>query len=118
MLCACGGSTPAPSGPVGSPNTSLAAETGNNTSAANSFTAQLNGNAAAGNISKQPIGSLLYNGANTKIYATWLGWFGQPNHMQVGYQSNTQAEVHAQVQDMISRGMAGGVGGCCCLHIY
>jgi hypothetical protein len=94
---------------VGSPNTSLAAETGNNTSAANSFTAQLNGNAAAGNISKQPIGSLLYNGANTKIYATWLGWFGQPNHMRVGYQSNTQAEVHAQVQDMISRGMAGAI---------
>jgi hypothetical protein len=53
---------------VGSPNTSLVAETGNNTSAANSFTAQLNGNAAAGNISKQPIGSLLYNGANTKVF--------------------------------------------------
>jgi hypothetical protein len=29
--------------------------------------------------------------------------------MQVGYQSNTQAEVHAQVQDMISRGMAGAI---------
>jgi len=109
MLCACGGSTPAPSGPVSSPSTTLAAETGNNSSAANSFTAQTNGNAGAGNVSKQPIASLLYSGATTKIYATWLGWFGQPNHMQVGYQSNTQAEVHAQVQDMISRGMAGAI---------
>ncbi|HEY4053618.1 MAG TPA: PKD domain-containing protein [Terriglobales bacterium] len=109
LMSACGGSTPAPSGPVSSPSTTLAAETGNNTSAADSFTAQANGNAGAGNVSKQPIASLLYSGATTKIYATWLGWFGQPNHMQIGYQSNTQAEVHAQVQDMISRGMAGAI---------
>src|SRR5690349_9277333 len=36
------------------PNTTLAAESGNNTSAASSFTAQTNGNAAPTNTSKLP----------------------------------------------------------------
>jgi hypothetical protein len=110
FLVACGGShTPTPTGPVPSANTTLQAETGNNTSAANSFAPQTNGNAGAGNVSKLPLDSLLYGGATTKIYATWLGWFGLNNHMSVGYNSNTAAEVHAQVQDMISRGMAGAI---------
>jgi hypothetical protein len=110
FLAACGSShTPAPTGSVPAPGTTLKAETGNNTGAANSFTRQTNGNAAAGNVSKLPIASLLYKGTTTKIYATWLGWFGQPNHMSVGYISNTTAQVHAQVEDMISRGMAGAI---------
>lgn len=110
FLTACGGEHAAtPTGPIPSPSTTLQAETGNNTSAANSFAAQTNGNAAAGNVSKLSIGSLLYGGSTTKIYATWLGWFGQPNHMSVGYISDTQAQVHAQVQDMISRGIAGAI---------
>jgi hypothetical protein len=90
-------------------STTLQAETGNNTSAANSFARQTNGNAAAGNVSNRPISSLLYSGSTTKIYATWLGWFGQSGHMNVGYISDTQAQVHAQVQDMISRGIAGAI---------
>jgi PKD domain-containing protein len=90
-------------------STTLQAETGNNTSAPNAFARQSNGNAAAGNVSKLPISSLLYTGSTTKIYATWLGWFGQPDHMNVGYVSDTQAQVHAQVQDMISRGIAGAI---------
>jgi hypothetical protein len=110
LLAGCGSShIPSPSGPIPAASTTLQAEVGNNTSTANSFGRQPNGNAGAGNISKLPIDSLLYNGATTEIYATWLGWFGQPNHMSVGYISNTAAQVHAQVQDMISRGMAGAI---------
>jgi hypothetical protein len=109
FLAACGTHTPAPSGSLPSGSTTLQAETGNNTSTANSFTPQTNGNAGAGNVSKLPVGSLLYSGATTKIYATWLGWFGQPNHMSVGYISNTATQVHAQVEDMISRGIAGAI---------
>src|SRR5260370_32106447 len=116
FLAACGSPlTPAPAGSVPAPSTTLQAETGNNTSAAITFTRQTNGNAAAGNVSKLPIVSLLYTGATTKIYATWLGWFGQPNHMSVGYISNTAAQVHAQVEDMISRGMAGALSDSYCV---
>jgi len=96
-------------GPIPSATTTLQAETGNNTSTANSFAAQTNGNARAGNVSKLPIGSLLYGGATTKIYVSWLSWFGQTNHMNVGYVSDSAAQVHAQVQDMISRGIAGAI---------
>jgi hypothetical protein len=109
LFAGCGGSTPSPSGPIPSASTTLNAETGNNTSTANSFAGQTNGNASASNVSKLPIASLLYSGATTKVYGHLLGWFGKPNHISVGYQSNTAAQVHAQVQDMTSRGMAGAV---------
>jgi len=49
--------------------TTLAAETSNNTSAADSFTAQTNGNIGATNISKVPTRNLLYPGSTAKIYA-------------------------------------------------
>lgn len=109
-LAACGGST-APSSPSTIPatNTTLQAETGNNTSTADSFAGQTNGNARAGNVSKLPTASLLYSGSTTKVYATWLSWFGQPNHMNVGYVSNSAEQVHAQVQDMMSRGIDGAI---------
>jgi len=110
FLVSCGGShTPTPTGSVPPPNTTLKAQTSNNTSTSSGFSGETNGNAGAGNVSKLPLASLLYSGATTKIYATWLGWFGLPNHISVGYNSNTQAEVHAQVEDMISRGMAGAI---------
>ena len=109
FLTGCGGGTPSVSGAIPSASTTLQAETGNNTSAADSFPGQKNGNAPASNVSKLPISKLLYSGATTKIYGHLLGWFGKPNHISVGYQSNTQAQVHAQVQDMMSRGMAGAV---------
>jgi len=41
------------------PTTTLAAQTANNTSAANSFVGQTNGNARPGNVSKVDIHSLL-----------------------------------------------------------
>src|ERR1051326_8827288 len=70
------------------PTTTLTAETANNTSAAPTLAAQPNGNAAPGNVSKQPVLGLLYSGANAPIYAHFMGWFGGTNHMNVGYQSD------------------------------
>lgn len=89
------------------PVTTLSAQTGNNTSAANSFVNQTNGNAGAGNISKMDIHSLLYPGANTKIYAHLMLWFGDASHMNVGYSSTNAAQVKQQINDMVSRGIDG-----------
>ncbi len=114
-LAGCGGSSagsPAPSNPGGSipaATTTLLAETGNNTSTADSFIQQTNGNAGAGNVSKVPLRSLLYAGSTTKVYVTWLGWFGGPSHINVGYNSDDAAQVHRQVEDMISRGVQGAI---------
>jgi hypothetical protein len=111
VLASCGGpsTSTTPTGTIPPVTTTLQAETGNNTSTANSFSSQTNGNAQAANVSKLPIGSLLYSGATTKIYAHWLSWFGQSNHMNVGYVSDSATQVHAQVQDMISRGISGAI---------
>ncbi len=89
--------------------TTLAAETTNNTSAANSFAAQTNGNIGATNISKVPIRSLLYAGSTAKIYAHFVPWFGFGDHMNVGYTSSDVAQVQKQVNDMVSRGFDGAV---------
>jgi len=89
------------------PTTTLAAQTANNTSAADRFSAQSNGNAAAGSVSKVDIHSLLYPGATTKIYAHLLLWFGGTNHINVGYSSTDAKQVHRQITDMISRGIDG-----------
>ena len=89
------------------PTTTLRAEIANNTSAADYFQSQPNGNAASGNVSKEPIRSLLYPGATTRIYAHFMGWFGDPRHMNVGYRSDDPAQVHRQIEDMISRGIGG-----------
>jgi hypothetical protein len=91
------------------PTTTLTAATGNNTSAADSFSTQTNGNLGAGNISKMPVRSLLYPGATTKIYAHFMPWFGGSNHMNVGYRSDDPAQVQRQVEDMISRGINGAI---------
>ena len=89
------------------PTTTLAIETGNNTSTADSFHAQSNGNAGAGNVSKAPSRSLLYPGSTTNIYAHFMPWFGNANHMNVGYSSADTAQIKKQVNDMISRGIQG-----------
>jgi hypothetical protein len=89
------------------PTTTLAAQTANNTSTANSFTNQSNGNSGAANVSKVDVHSLLYAGADTKVYAHLLLWFGGSNHMNVGYNSDDPAQVHRQITDMISRGISG-----------
>ena len=100
---------PAFAGTAITPTTTLTSETGNNTSAASTFQAQSNGNVGAGNVSKVPTGTLLYNGATTQIYAHFMPWFGGSNHINVGYDSTSPAQVNAQVSDMISRGIAGVV---------
>jgi len=89
------------------PSTKLASLTANNTSAANNFSTQTNGNLGAGNVSKGDIHSLLYPGATTKVYAHLLVWFGGTNHMNVGYKSTDAAQIHHQIEDMISRGIDG-----------
>lgn len=89
--------------------TTLAAETGNNTSAANSFITQTNGNLGAGNVSKVATRSLLYPGATAKIYAHFMPWFGGTNHMNVGYASNDSLQVQKQINDMVSRGLDGTI---------
>jgi hypothetical protein len=115
LLVACGGSPtgsgapPTPISPLPGATTTVQEETGNNTSTADSFVRQTNGNLAAGNVSKVPIRSLLYSGSSTKIYVTWLGWFGGSDHMNIGYSSDDSAQVHRQVEDMISRGIQGAI---------
>lgn len=89
------------------PTTTLAAETSNNTSAANSFTTQTDSNIGAGNVSKVDIHSLLYAGNNTKVIAHFMPWWGNPVHINVGYNSHDPAQIHAQITDMISRGIDG-----------
>ena len=91
------------------PTTTLAAQTSNNTSTANTFTTQSNGNLGAGNVSKIDVHSLLYPGASTKIFAHLMLWFGKPSHMNIGYNSTDSAQVHRQITDMISRGIDGVV---------
>ena len=89
------------------PTTTLAPKHRNNTSAANSFASQSNGNLGDGNVSKLDVHSLLYSGANTKVFAHLMLWFGGSNHMNVGYNSTDPAQVEAQIADMISRGIDG-----------
>ena len=102
FVAGCGGH-----GTLGAHNASVANQTANNTSAANSFPSQSNGNLGANNVSKMNIHSLLYPGATTKILAQYLLWFGKPNHMDVGYNSNDANQVQRQITDMISRGIDG-----------
>lgn len=89
--------------------TTLSVQTANNTSAANNFGTQSNGNLGANNVSKVDVHTLLYPGASTKVLAQMLLWFGQSNHMNVGYASTDPAQVQRQVEDMISRGIDGVV---------
>jgi hypothetical protein len=88
-------------------STTLSDQTANNTSAANGFKNQANGNLGANNVSKIDVHTLLYPGSTTKVLAQMLLWFGQSNHMNVGYSSNDPAQVKRQVEDMISRGIDG-----------
>ena len=91
------------------PTTTLAAETGNNTSAADAFAGLPNGNIAASNVSKEPLRSLLYPGSTTKIYVHHMPWFGGKNHVSVGYESASATQAARQVADMVSRGADGAI---------
>ena len=89
------------------PTTTLAVETGRNTSAASSFTNSSNGNLGATNVSNLPVSKLLYPGSTTKIYAHFMAWFGWGNHVDIGYKSDDPAAVKAQVNNMLARGISG-----------
>ncbi len=89
------------------PTTTLSAQTSNNTSTASNFATQSNGNLGHSNVSKLDVHSLLYPGANTKVLAHIMLWFGGANHMNVGYNSADPAQVKKQIQDMIDRGIDG-----------
>jgi len=91
------------------PSTTLSAETGNNTSTADSFTGWSDGNEAATNVSKVDTRSLLYAGASTKIFAHFMAWFGGSSHLNVGYNSSDPNQVTKQVEDMMSRGIQGAI---------
>ena len=89
------------------PTTTLKSETSNNTSAADSYRGSNNGNLPAGNVSKVPLRSLLYPGATIKLLVAMQGWFGNPKHSSVGYNSADPAQVRRQLADMKSRGFDG-----------
>jgi hypothetical protein len=89
------------------PTTTLQAQTANNTSAANSFVSQSNGNIGASNVSKVSVRSLLSANSAAPIYAHLMLWFGEASHMDVGYNSTDPEQVHSQIEDMISRGIDG-----------
>ncbi|PYQ41491.1 MAG: hypothetical protein DMG99_11275 [Acidobacteria bacterium] len=95
--------------PSSNSNNNIAGLTDNNTSAANSFVNQSNGNLGANNVSKLNVHSLLYSGATTKIFAHLMLWFGGSSHMNVGYSSSDAAQIQRQIADMISRGIDGVV---------
>jgi hypothetical protein len=111
ILAACGTGPAArninqPNQPA-APTPNLSAETANNTSAADSFQMQSNGNLGANNVSKVNVHTLLYPGASTKIFAHLMLWFGDSKHMNVGYNSNDADQVQRQITDMMSRGIDG-----------
>lgn len=116
--------------------TSLAIETGNNTSACSAagsplycqagFTAMSDGNGTfnprPGNVNKQDVHSLLYPGSSTQLFAYYMPWFCMvagssttgtgtncQSHIQVGYTANDWNTVHGQMGDIQSRGFDGVV---------
>lgn len=91
------------------PTVTLQQLTANNTSASGNFSGLPNGVAAPGNVSKLSLQSLLYPGATTKVYAHFLGWFGNKSHINVGYNSSDAAQVQRQFADMAGRGISGVV---------
>lgn len=92
------------------PETTLAAETRNNTSTSDRFPGMNNGNPAPSHVSKLALRSLLYPGATTKIYARVVPFFlPSQKHVDVGYRSDDQRQANRQVEDMMSRGIDGAI---------
>src|SRR5512133_2478794 len=75
------------------PTTTYAVETGNNTSAAATFTTQVNGNVGGANISKLDTRTLIYPGFGGNIYAHVEPWWGSSSHINIGYSSQDTAQV-------------------------
>src|SRR5689334_5954316 len=111
-LAACGGGSMSPRGSSvvqTNPNSPSQSSLANNTSAADSFAAQQNGNAGASNVSKVSVRSALKIPSSIPIWAHLMVWFGQSNHVNVGYDSADPNQVHKQLDDMQSRGIQGAI---------
>ena len=91
------------------PTTTIAGETENNTSAADSFTTSSNGNLGANNISKIVLRTLLYPNATTNIFVHWIPWHGETGYLNVGYDSADPTEIKRQADDWTSRGVRGTI---------
>ncbi len=101
------------------PNTTLAAESGNNTAAANSFPGcevttvthgqcVNNGDQQASNVSKVNVHTLLSpSQQGAKVYTTYIPYWGHGSHPNIGYSSQDPNQVAKEITDLTSRGFDG-----------
>jgi len=101
------------------PNTTLQAETSNNTAAANSFPGCEittvtdgqcvdNGDLAASNVSKVDVHTLLSESQQgAKIYTTYIPYWVHGTHPNIGYSSQDPNQVTKEIADLTSRGFDG-----------
>ena len=101
------------------PNTTLTAQTTNNTAAANSFpgceittvtNGQCvdNGDLAASNVSKVDVHTLLSaSQQGAKIYTTYIPYWVHGTHPNIGYSSQDPNQVTKEIADLTSRGFDG-----------
>lgn len=90
--------------------TTLELETRNNTSASDQFRGMENGNLPPSHVSKLPLRSMLYPGAQTIILARVVPFFlPSQKHVDVGYNSGDERQAARQAEDMISRGIDAAV---------
>lgn len=101
------------------PNTTLTAETSNNTSAADSFpgceTTTVtngqcvdNGDLKASNVSKVNVHTLLSaSQQGAKVYTTYIPYWVHGTHPNIGYSSQDPNQVAKEITDLTSRGFDG-----------
>jgi hypothetical protein len=101
------------------PNTTLAAESGNNTAAADSFPGcevttvtdgqcVNNGDQQASNVSKVNVHTLLSpSQQGAKVYTTYIPYWGHGSHPNIGYSSQDPNQVTKEIADLTSRGFDG-----------
>ncbi len=101
------------------PNTTLSAETSNNTAAANSFPGCEittvtdgqcvdNGDLKASNVSKVDVHTLLSpSQQGAKIYTTYIPYWVHGTHPNIGYSSQDHNQVAKEIADLTSRGFDG-----------
>ena len=101
------------------PNTTLSAQTSNNTAAANSFPGceittvtngqcVNNGDLAASNVSKVNVHTLLSESQQgAKVYTTYIPYWVHGTHPNIGYSSKDPSQVTREIDDLTSRGFDG-----------
>ena len=101
------------------PNTTLTAQTSNNTATANSFPGceittvtqgqcVNNGDLKASNISKVDVHTLLSESQQgAKIYTTYIPYWVHGTHPNIGYSSQDPNQVTKEITDLTSRGFDG-----------